>query len=51
MREASVLSLSTITAWEGRVGRAKMQADETVLIHAGAGRFETFPSSLRLRTE
>jgi NADPH:quinone reductase-like Zn-dependent oxidoreductase len=37
MREAAALPLSTITAWEGLVDRAKVHADQKVLIHAGAG--------------
>jgi NADPH:quinone reductase-like Zn-dependent oxidoreductase len=37
MREAAVLPLSTITAWEGLVDRAQVHAAQTVLIHAGAG--------------
>lgn len=37
MREAAALPLSVITAWEGLVDRAKVHADQTVLIHAGAG--------------
>jgi NADPH:quinone reductase len=37
MREAAALPLITITAWEGLVDRAKVHADQTVLIHAGAG--------------
>ena len=37
MREAAVLPLSTITAWEGLVDRAKVHAGQKVLIHAGAG--------------
>jgi NADPH:quinone reductase len=37
MREAAALPLSTITAWEGLVDRAKIGADHKVLIHAGAG--------------
>jgi NADPH:quinone reductase len=37
MREAAALPLVTITAWEGLVDRAKVQAGQTVLIHAGAG--------------
>lgn len=37
MREAAALPLSTITAWEGLVDRAKVSADHKVLIHAGAG--------------
>lgn len=37
MREAAVLPLSTITAWEGLVDRAKVHAAQKVLIHAGAG--------------
>jgi NADPH:quinone reductase len=37
MRESAALPLSTITAWEGLVDRAKVHADQKVLIHAGAG--------------
>jgi NADPH:quinone reductase len=37
MREAAALPLITITAWEGLVDRAKVRADQTVLVHAGAG--------------
>jgi len=37
MREAAVLPLSTITAWEGLVDRARVDAGQKVLIHAGAG--------------
>ena len=37
MREAAALPLSVITAWEGLVDRAKVHADQKVLIHAGAG--------------
>ena len=37
MREAAVLPLSTITAWEGLVGRAQVRAGQKVLVHAGAG--------------
>jgi NADPH2:quinone reductase len=37
MREAAALPLITITAWEGLVDRAKVHADQRVLIHAGAG--------------
>jgi NADPH:quinone reductase-like Zn-dependent oxidoreductase len=37
MREAAALPLATITAWEGLVDRAGVHADQTVLIHAGAG--------------
>jgi NADPH2:quinone reductase len=37
MREAAALPLSTITAWEGLVDRASVQAGQKVLIHAGAG--------------
>lgn len=37
MREAAALPLVTITAWEGLVDRARIHADQTVLIHAGAG--------------
>src|SRR5579871_5847312 len=37
MREAAALPLVTITAWEGLVDRAKVNAGQQVLIHAGAG--------------
>jgi NADPH2:quinone reductase len=37
MREAAALPLITITAWEGVVDRANVQAGQKVLIHAGAG--------------
>ncbi len=37
MREAAVMPLVTITAWEGLVDKAKVQPGQTVLIHAGAG--------------
>lgn len=37
MRQAAALPLSTITAWEGLVDRAKVHEGQTVLIHAGAG--------------
>jgi NADPH:quinone reductase-like Zn-dependent oxidoreductase len=37
MRQAAALPLITITAWEGLVDRANVHADQTVLIHAGAG--------------
>lgn len=37
MRQAAALPLSTITAWEGLVDRARVQPDQLVLIHAGAG--------------
>jgi len=37
MREAAALPLSTITAWEGLVDRARVRSGQTVLIHAGAG--------------
>jgi NADPH:quinone reductase-like Zn-dependent oxidoreductase len=37
LREAAALPLSTITAWEGLVDRAKVQSGQKVLIHAGAG--------------
>ena len=37
MREIAALPLSTITAWEGLVDRAKVGADQKVLVHAGAG--------------
>lgn len=37
MGQTAALPLSTITAWEGLVDRAKVHADQTVLIHAGAG--------------
>ena len=37
MREAAALPLATITAWEGIVDRAHVQAGQKVLVHAGAG--------------
>lgn len=37
MRQAAVLPLVTITAWEGLVDRAAVQSGQTVLVHAGAG--------------
>jgi NADPH2:quinone reductase len=37
MREAAALPLVTITAWEGIVDRAHVQAGQKVLVHAGAG--------------
>jgi NADPH:quinone reductase len=37
MREAAALPLVFITAWEGLVDRAQVQAGQNVLIHAGAG--------------
>ena len=37
MRQAAALPLVAITAWEGLVDRADVRADQTVLVHAGAG--------------
>jgi len=37
MREAAAMPLVAITAWEGLVDRARVQAGQKVLIHAGAG--------------
>jgi NADPH:quinone reductase len=37
MREAAALPLVFITAWEGLVDRARIQAGQKVLIHGGAG--------------
>lgn len=37
MREAAVLPLSVITAWEGLVDRANVRLGQRVLVHAGAG--------------
>jgi NADPH:quinone reductase len=37
MREAAALPLVFITAWEGLVDRANVQAGQKVLVHAGAG--------------
>ena len=37
MREASVLPLVAITAWEGLVDRANVQPGQTVLVQGGAG--------------
>jgi NADPH2:quinone reductase len=37
MRQTAALPLVTITAWEGIVDRAHVQAGQKVLVHAGAG--------------
>jgi NADPH:quinone reductase-like Zn-dependent oxidoreductase len=37
MRQAAALPLVTVTAWEGLIDHARVHADQTVLIHAGAG--------------
>lgn len=37
MLEAAALPLAWITAWESLVDRAQLQANQTILIHAGAG--------------
>src|SRR6201999_4371977 len=37
MRQAAVLPLVTITAWEGLVDRVGVHSAQTVLVHAGAG--------------
>ena len=37
MREAAALPLIAITAWEGLVDRARVQAGQKVLVHGGAG--------------
>ncbi|MFE2813820.1 zinc-dependent alcohol dehydrogenase family protein [Streptomyces nigra] len=37
MREAAVLPLAVITAWEGLVDRARVRAGHKVLVHGGAG--------------
>ena len=37
MAEAAALPLSTITAWEGLIDRAKVSPGQKVLVHAGAG--------------
>lgn len=37
MRQASVLPLVVITAWEGLIDRAQIRAGQTVLIQGGAG--------------
>ena len=37
MRQSAALPLATITAWEGLVDRANVQAGEEVLVHAGGG--------------
>ena len=37
MREAAALPLNVITAWEGLVDRAKVSANQRVLVHGGAG--------------
>lgn len=37
MEEAAAVPLVLITAWEALVDRAQLKAEETVLVHAGAG--------------
>lgn len=37
LREAASLPLNVITAWEGLIDRAKVQAGQTVLVQGGAG--------------
>jgi NADPH:quinone reductase-like Zn-dependent oxidoreductase len=37
MRQAAVLPLVVITAWEGLVDRARVSSEHSVLIHGGAG--------------
>ncbi|MEV4417493.1 zinc-dependent alcohol dehydrogenase family protein [Catellatospora sp. NPDC049609] len=37
MRQAAALPLAVITAWEGLVDRAAVQAGQQVLVHGGAG--------------
>jgi NADPH:quinone reductase-like Zn-dependent oxidoreductase len=37
MHEAAALPLAFITAWEGLVDRAQLTADQTLLVHGGAG--------------
>lgn len=37
MREAAILPLVAITAWEGLIDRADVQAGQTVLVQGGAG--------------
>ncbi|MEO5796772.1 MAG: zinc-dependent alcohol dehydrogenase family protein [Rhodoferax sp.] len=37
MRQAAALPLVSITAWEGLVDRARLQAGQRVLVHGGAG--------------
>ncbi|HCF27059.1 MAG TPA: quinone oxidoreductase [Cyanobacteria bacterium UBA11049] len=37
MKEAAALPLVAITAWESLIGRAKVQAGQTVLVHAATG--------------
>jgi NADPH2:quinone reductase len=37
MREAAALPLAFITAWEGLVDRAHLQAGQSLLVHGGAG--------------
>ena len=45
---AAAPPLVAITAWEGLVDRAKVCADQTVLVHAGAGRVSTLQSNQRV---
>lgn len=44
MREAAALPLVVITAWEGLVDRAGVNAGQTVLIHGGGGGGDTWRS-------
>jgi len=37
MREAAALPLIFITAWEGLIDRARLQARQSVLVHGGSG--------------
>src|SRR5215831_10149418 len=37
MREAAALPLIFITAWEGLIDRARLQAGQSVLVHGGSG--------------
>ena len=37
MREAAALPINIITAWEGLIDRARVQAGQTVLVQGGAG--------------
>ncbi len=47
-REAATLPLAFITAWEGLVDRARIQAGQTVLVQAGAGGVGAFAVQLAL---
>src|SRR5262249_3710390 len=44
--EAAVVPISALTAWQGLIDRARIQAGQTVLIHGGAGAVGLFAVQL-----